>query len=524
MNANRFADALCGGLNNVCLQREYLDAINVFPVPDRDTGRNLVATLSGMFSVLRTKSIRDFQALYELISREAIQFARGNSGMIFSQFLKGWIAPLRGKTAANSDSWPQAWRCGRDLAYACVARPRQGTILSLLDVAAMETTRPGTQVEMEGLERLLHVCGDALLETPKQLAALDRAGVVDAGGLALVLLLEGMVLVEGNEQIPPSSQWIARHLDSGIVSNGGRNSKAENEYSSRYCVELLLEGPTGDLENVLDRLLSFCESLEKAWDNGRVRVHLHTDQPFAIRNLVPEDVYVLEMSVEDMRYQTHIFDDRRESIRPTGLAALVSGSGFARILESMGLDYVLDVEAGPYSAEDLKQKLERIRCRKLLIVSTHGTRLSAIRKIGDRLSTPSWELMMVENEAEAVAACLAFNPNEGEEINHRQFVDAVRHTVSGSLISDSVTGEYRFKASRRTATSAPYRRLRDAGEALVQALRQNDSSLITLYAGAGLEETLFLDLEIALAERFPDLTVERLYGGQRHSLCLVSVE
>ena len=162
---------------------------------------------------------------------------------------------------------------------------------------------------------------------PIKLAALDRAGVVDAGGLALVLLLEGMVLVEGNEQIPPSSQWIARHLDSGIVSNGGRNSKAENEYSSRYCLELLLEGPTGELENVLERLLSFCESLEKAWDNGQVRVHLHTDQPFAIRNLVPEDVYVLEMSVEDMRYQTHIFDDRRESIRPTGLAALVSGSG-----------------------------------------------------------------------------------------------------------------------------------------------------------------------------------------------------
>lgn len=507
----------------MCLQREYLDAINVFPVPDRDTGRNLVATLSGMFSILRTKSIHDFQALYDLISREAIQFARGNSGMIFSQFLKGWIAPLRGKDTANSDAWSRAWRSGRDLAYASVARPRQGTILSVLDAAVREAGRSEATVDSEGLERLLHVCGDALLETPNQLDALDRAGVVDAGGLGLVLLIEGMALTERGADIPASSGWIAGHLDLARLNGGERQPNLMGAYSSSYCVELLLEGPSAGLENVLERLQSFCDSLEKAWGQGQVRLHLHTDQPFAIRNLVPEDVFVLEMSVEDMRYQARIFEERRESLRPTGLAALVAGSGFARILESMALDFVLDVEAHPFSAEHLPEKLERIRCQKLLLVTTHGAHSSVLEQNLRRLTKP-WELVMVENEAEVVAAGLAFDPNEREEINRRRLTEAVHQTVSGSLIADSGTGGYRFKINRKSVRSAPYRSLREAGEALVESLREEKSSLVTLYAGAGLEGGFFHDLEAALAERFSDLVVERQHGGQTHCLCLVSVE
>jgi len=523
MNASRFADALCGGLNNVCLQREYLDAINVFPVPDRDTGRNLVATLAGMLTVLQTKSISDFQALYDLISREAIQFARGNSGMIFSQFLKGWLAPLRGKDIANSDSWSKAWRSGRDLAYACVARPRQGTILSLLDAAAREAARSESLLDTKGLERLLRVCGDALLKTPNQLDALDRAGVVDAGGLGLVLLLEGMTLIERGAEIPSSSHWIARHLDMGRLNSEGRKPNLLDKYSSSYCVELLLEGPIAGLESVLERLQSFCDSLERAWNQGQVRLHLHTDQPFAVRNLVPEDVFVLEMSVEDMRYQARIFEERRESLRPTGFAALVTGSGFARILESMGLDFVLDVEGHPLSTEYLVEKLKRIRCKKLLIVMTHGAHSSVLQKDLGRLSKP-WELVLVENEAEVVAAGLAFNPNESEEINRRHLAGALHQTVSGSLITDSETGAYRFKMNRRGAHSAPYRHLTEAGEALVASLREEKSSLVTVYAGAKLETALFRDLEAALVQRFSDLVVEQQYGGQTHCLCLVSVE
>ncbi len=519
MDASRFSRYLLGGFANIAQHRQTLDAINVFPVPDGDTGRNLTITTSGIAAALRAEEQWEFEGLYRLIAREALESARGNSGMIFSQFLKGLLRPMTFAESIDAEVWHRAWGSARDCAYAGVSRPRSGTILSLLDRAA-EEHEPG--LASEELSALVEICGTCLLDTPSKLPELKRAGVVDAGGLALVLFLEGGLLSLVGNGIPGLSPWMERNLppEKRKVLPGGISEEVPEH---RFCLEMLLEGPEPLVDDLMLRLKYMGNSIETLWDDSRVRIHMHTNEPYAVRETIHADIKVWRMQLEDMapRVRGRNAEEGRPPDNLPAVCALVRGKGFVGVLESLEIDYVIDLETNPMPGETLRRQLHDSGRGKALVLVPGDDGCDSLEK-ETSIAKGDWEVWNAWSEAAVVAACVAFTPWETEELNRVRMAEALRRLRYG-MVLDEADG-FCFRVGVGEEVSKLYPAVGDAAAALVAALIDPQDRLITIYTGVRPILAQVEEVRSSLSLRFPGVETEVVYGGQARGMFQISVE
>jgi len=471
-----------------------IDKLNVFPVPDGGTGTNLMRTVADAMQVAGDESSDEIGVVAEQLASAALHHARGNSGTIFAQLCAGLAQAFAGQRCADSSAWAGAWELAATTARNSVNAPVDGTILTVArDVAAAARAASAATRELMPVWGAMVAAADATVaQTPRMLAVLERASVVDAGALGLALFLRGAVSAFTGEPLPDPATL--------MQPSDATRRVIEDASFPRYCTQFLLHASGIDTSGLAVRLATYGDSLDIAGASGAeharlTHIHLHTDDPDAVVAYASTLGAVSALKIEDMQHQRARLLSGAEEPDAVAMIVIASGDGMRRLFES--LFGVVAVVGRP---EELDAALARVRTRRADSSNREILVLANDERVATGLTDPHRRDIVVvptRSDPEGVAAALAFDPGLSAERNAEAMTQAARrvHAV-------------------RVATST---HLLDASEAALGELVGDDadaSGLITLYYGSGVSRVEIAELAARIERRFPGLETEVIAGGQ----------
>lgn len=530
---------LVRGIKAGCIRLEHnrdeVDQLNVFPVPDGDTGTNMYLTLLSAVKEGEKNSGATLGKAAKAISMGSLMGARGNSGVILSQIFRGFAKVLDGKETANAADIAAALRAGADTAYKAVMKPVEGTILTVVRETAKACEREAQAgsdilaVLLAGIEE-----GHRTLEkTPSMLPILREAGVVDAGGRGLLFFLEGV------------TDGLAADKDIQLDSYKTKTTAARQEtikedivLEFQYCTEMLIKGQGLDPEDIKEHLKPLGDSMLVVGEEELVKVHIHSNHPGKVLETALQFGQLSDIKINNMLEEVHENRNNLEQQaqpafnKKIGLAAVGAGDGIAEILQSLGVDVV--VEGGQSmnpSTEDLLNACNEVPAPVVIILPNNKNIIMAADQV-KHLCDKQVEVLPTRSVMEGIAALIAYDPEgewkevveamqeEMDKITYAEVTHAVRDSaVSGlDIEAGNVIGLIDGKISHKGDNEEQV--VLD----LLQEIIDEDSELITLLYGNGTEAAQADALQEKIAAAYPECEVEMHYGGQPHYSYLISVE
>jgi DAK2 domain fusion protein YloV len=528
----RLVDAALASLE---ANRARIDDLNVYPVPDGDTGTNLTMTVRAVADAVDHTSAASRHSLARDVARGALMGARGNSGVIFSQIVRG-AADVLGETdepAIDAGATARALRGASDAAYRAVRRPVEGTMLSVIRELAeeAEARAPGQPPLKELLLDLVRRGEDALARTPDQLQVLRDAGVVDAGGAGLVELVRGVASAVTGEPIPEAPP-IEEHLSHDAIH------QELSQY--RYCTVFLIEGHELDREALEEQLEQLGDSLLVVGDSSAIKVHVHTDDPGAALSVGTNAGTIDRIEIANMHEQTQQREDRLLSLVPeappaqSGVVAVVAGAGNRKLFESLAAQVgpISIVEGGQTmnpSTADLLRAAQSLDAEEAIILPNNSNVVLAAEHAAanaDRIV----EVVQATSIPAGLAAMVAFDGSRTAAENALAMREAVDAVATGEVTIASrdvqMNGIPITKGEWLGLTDGePVAGGRDFGDvayAVVERLLSEPRELLTLLVGRdGADLDRLLD---RIAEAHPAVEVDVQEGGQPHYHLLLSAE
>ena len=513
---------------------DAVNALNVFPVPDGDTGTNMLLTLRAVQERLATTSPEGLGATAQEAGRGALLGARGNSGVILSQFLRGLAQALEGRDDADAGVMALAFREGAASAYKAVSEPVEGTLLTVMrrTADAMEEATHGGDVSLPELfQAATRGCQAAVLETPEQLPVLKEAGVVDAGGQGFALILEASLCYLKGEDVG------ALHLETVLPAAHVRESflaAAESELYG-YCTQLLISGAGLDPDDIRAQVSALASSTVVVGDETLVKVHAHTFDPDAILSLGAAAGTLSDVSVENIDEQHQEFREarRREgSPAPLGVAAVAWGRGIEELFRSLGAGAVLvGGQTMNPSTQDLLDAVESLGAEAALVLPNNSNIIPAARQAAE-VSPRRLRVVATRNIPQGVAAMLAYNPELDAEANAEAMEKAAASVRCGELVTavrDATVngksiGAGEIMGTLDGALVASGTSCLEVLVSLARAAAPGEGALITLYWGGDTADADAREAARRLEGCCPGVEVELVYGGQPHYHYLVSIE
>jgi len=510
-----------------------INAINVYPVPDGDTGSNMAATLREAAAAAKEVSPGSSAAeVAEAAARGALYGARGNSGVILSQALRGFAKGLAGAAELDAARLAAGLLAAAEAAYAAVSRPQEGTMLTVLREAAQAAQAAAAQMPGEGaglpclavLEAAAAAAREAEERTIDQLESLREAGVPDAGGEGVCVLLGGMLAQLKGEELQLEEFGAGGHAMEFAAAHAG------DTYG--FCTEFVLEPVTGavlDLPRVRALAEGLGQSVVVVGDERLARVHVHTEQPDALLAAMADLGRPERVKVDDMDAQRARFESAGSgATAAVGLLALSRGAGFDRLFESLGARVVdLGMVEKP-AAGDIARAAERIGTADVIVLPNHRNVLLAAEQAA-QLARCTLHIVPTTTLPQGVAAALVFDPGaRAAELADRmaEAAQAVR-TVEVTRAAASRTADgVRVEAGQAIAVvdgrlTAARDRLEDALAEGLAAAGAGPGTLVTVYVGEGGDAGLAGD---TVRQRFPAAEVEVIDGGQPLYPYIASVE
>ncbi len=526
----RFRDALRA-------HQEELNRLNVYPVPDGDTGTNMALTLESVSAELRTAESMD--EVCHAVSRGSLMGARGNSGVITSQILRGLVEGFRTLESVGAPDLRAGLRRGTDAAYEAVMRPVEGTILTVVREAAEAVEALGADLSLVALlERAYDAACAAVERTPQMLPALRDAGVVDAGGKGFTLLLAALLEVVSGRAIPEPEVVTAPAVVTAHLAG-------EDLSSLRYEVMYLLEAPDETISMFRDTWSTIGDSIVVVGGDGLWNCHIHTnDIGGAVEAGIdagrPRKIRITDLieQVQEERWvrEADVLADLDEFADQTAVATAVVavgvGEGIRRLLTSLGVQQV--VAGGQSMNPSTAQILEAVElCRAdAVIVLPNNKNIVAVARQVDSLTDKNVAVIATHSVPEALAALVEYDPNASVDANATSMHDALARVRTGEItqaVRDAtVDGEQvhegEWLALTRDGVVAAVGSPADAVYKLLEALVDDDSEIVTVLVGcdAAANETERIREHIEYA--FPHLEVEFHDGGQPLYPYLVGVE
>jgi uncharacterized protein len=528
VNLERVRELARGALENLEAHRGRIDDLNVFPVPDGDTGTNLTLTVRSIVEALESSSAAGQEALAKELSRAALMGARGNSGVIFSQMLRGFADVLGEQDEVDGARLARAFRAASDAAYRAVRRPVEGTMLTVVRAMADEAERRDLveQPNADLLKRVVARGEEALERTPEQLEVLREAGVVDAGGAGLVELVRGLAAAVAGEQLPQAPA--AEELTHEAIH------QEQSRY--RYCAVFVVEGEGLDDQAFERELEPLGDSLLVVGDDSALKVHLHTDDPGSALALATRLGVVEGVEIANMHRQTAEREQRLEAgfaqlpTLETGLVAVAPGEGNRRLFESYGATRV--VEGGqtmnPSTAE-LVDAIESTPASEVIVLPNNGNVILAAEQAAGLVAKPV-RVVPSRSVQAGLAAIVRYIPSSAPEANERAMLEALESVATGEVTVASREAELDGVRVRRgdwlgladgsaVASGDDFDRV---AESVVEKLLDEGQELLTLLTGS--EEPSLEGLLAALEQRHPGIEIQVHTGGQPHYPLLLSAE
>ncbi len=499
---------------NLAAKRELVDALNVFPVPDGDTGTNMWLTLQAVVDGINKNG--DDLSLDELlpsIARYSLLGARGNSGVILSQFFGGFAQSLEGKKTARTRELAQAMKIGFEKAYQTVAKPMEGTILTVMREVSVEANRFYHEDLVRWGRKILDRAKSAERKTREMLPVLKRAGVTDAGGRGFVYVLEAFIAAIENKKIIPIARKIKKMAQQTKVEIA-RKIKEIPQY--RYCFEFFINGIKVKIETIKLKLLALGDSLLIAKIKNLVHIHIHTNQPETVTVVARTFGEVSQIKLDEIGVTPKDRITRHEF----GVLTVVSGTGLKKIFKNLGADMVVTSRRAT-SIKELLAAIEEMDARTVVLLPNDGNAILAANQVS-RLSRKPVVVIPTRTIPEGINSLLAFNLDESLQNNIQAMTESIRGVKSG-LVSIAIrpsTGETLTVKKCDCIGISADRMIAKAKNPesclikLVRALITPESQLITVFYGAGVKKQTAGRVAQMLTRTFPGVEVQFYHGGQ----------
>jgi DAK2 domain fusion protein YloV len=517
-----------------------INVLNVYPVPDGDTGTNMVLTMRSAWAEIEDSPERNVGRVARQMSHGALMGARGNSGVILSQIWRGFARSLDEKEVLRCEDLASACQEAAATAYKGVVKPVEGTILTVARAVADAATRAQERTDdlQAMLERMVFAAHDAVLLTPSLLPVLAEAGVVDAGGQGLFVILEGMLrymrgeVVEEHVLLTESVDLLTEQLHPG-------------EPDLEYDVQFLVVGDVLDLDAIRSHVATLGECPLVVGDPSTVKVHVHVSDPGIPISYGASLGSLRDVVVEDMRAQYQEFLVQRQlsstpgasaGVTPQtdaiGVVAVVPGEGLARVFESLGVGAV--VRGGQTmnpSTKDLLEAIERLPTDRAIILPNNGNVIMAAEQSCE-LSDKAVAVVRSRFVPQGIAALLALNYQADLETNVEAMQRAMEEVETGEITYatrsaklngvEVADGEIIGLHDGELKVSGPT--IEQVTRELLDAMQASDCEIITLYRGEGVSEEEAQGLADLLQEDWPEQEIEIVLGEQPHYHYIISVE
>ncbi len=534
-----FKRALLGSLSWLAANHEEVNRLNVFPVPDGDTGTNMLLTLQSAVEDVKESGAAEVSKIAKLASHGSLMGARGNSGVILSQIFRGFARAVEGKSSLAPAELAAAFEEAANAAYRAVNKPTEGTILTVAREAGRAAATAASSPDAT-VPRVIAAAAAgaraAVQKTPSQLQILRDAGVVDAGGFGLQLILEGMLKTVEESDTPIAALTEVRKP----AIPAAQVSLDLPEGGWGYCTEFLIEGANLDTELIRGQIESLGNSVLVVGEPELVKVHVHTDDPTSVINLAGGFGKLLKLNVGDMSTQHRRILENESTAsgaappRPNGvgIVSVVAGRGLVDIFRGLGVDAI--IEGGQTmnpSTQDMLTAIEALPYDEVILLPNNGNVVAAAKQVVG-LTRKKVHLVETHSVPQGVSAVVAFRPDrsgpenlramkaEAERVQTIEVTHAVRDTRSNGvrvkkgdvigLINDRLEiagGDYAEVVKKALGKLGP-----DAYE------------LVTVYRGAQASDAEMATLESEIRSQYPALEVEVQQGGQQHYPFILSVE
>ena len=540
IKAKAFREMFVSGANNLQNSKDLVDKLNVFPVPDGDTGTNMSLTISYAMKELEKVGEDDITKIAKALSKGSLMGARGNSGVILSQIIRGIGKSVEGKDKLSTVDLAKALKGGSDTAYKAVIKPVEGTILTVIRETAeyaVKLAKRENNIE-KFLGKVVREANVSLENTPNLLKNLKDAGVVDSGGKGLTLILEGFYLAIVGKSVVPAT---AEKSELKNVSLSSADNTSTEDIKFGYCTEFILESDKIDDAGIRDIMLGYGDSLAVVGDEGVIKVHVHTNEPGNVLQEALKYGQLLTIKIENMRMQhENILEgvsenaEYEEPVEEKEFAFISTsmGEGLASIFKDFGVDHV--IEGGQTmnpSTEDFMKAIDKIHAKNIFILPNNSNIIMAANQAKE-LSDKNIIVIPTKNIPQAVSALVGFNPEATAEENEANMIESLSYVKSGQVtfaVRDTVMNGIEIREGNIIGIAekeliAAGDEVDEVAKKLVEKLVDEDSAIITLFYGEDVTEEQAEELRGELEEKFEDIDVELYYGGQPLYYYLISVE
>lgn len=544
INGKLFADMIIQGAQNLSNNADLVDSLNVYPVPDGDTGTNMNLTMTSGREEVENNLSKNIGELGKTFSKGLLMGARGNSGVILSQLFRGFCKNIESESEINSKLLAESFQAGVETAYKAVMKPVEGTILTVAKDAAQAAVEKANNTEdcIELMEYIIVKANESLENTPNLLAVLKEVGVVDSGGKGLLCVYEGFLKALKGEKVEAKVAKLDKdefvhdeHDFHGVINT--------EDIIYGYCTEMMVRFGKNkkafDEQEFRQDMSQFGDSLLVINDEEIVKVHVHTEYPGKVFNYGQQYGELIKLKVENMREQhrevirkeQHTAKPKMETVE-TAIITISMGEGISEIFKSMGATHIISGgQTMNPSTEDIVKVIEQSKCKRAIILPNNKNILMASEQAASIVDAEA-VVIPTKSIPQGISALFQYDVDAPLEENKAQMADSVNNVKSGSLtyaVRDTKIDGVEIKKDafmgliEDKIVSSQSDQLTTVTELLIEMLAE-DSEIFTVIIGQDAEQAVTDNMINWIEEQYPDVEVEVHEGGQPIYQYFFSVE
>ena len=531
------------------VNKAQVDALNVFPVPDGDTGTNMSLTMMSAVKEINALNSTSMSELAEKLAKGALRGARGNSGVILSQILKGFSNIIAQNDECDARTFAKGLREGAELAYRAVSKPKEGTILTVvrsMAEEAIDTAKRTTDIQ-KLMNAVLEKGEETLAKTPDMLDVLKRAGVVDSGGYGLITLFKGLIMGYLDQEITGAEEYAAPESTKSTSIDPAFPDDSElivdyeslGELDFGYCTEFFIinikkRTTVTDIDKLREYLNEIGNSVICIGDLSLIKVHVHTNNPGKALTKALTLGELDKVKIENMMEQNRQLRARYEAERkPIGLLAVCSGDGFSAIFKDLLVDQV--IEGGQTmnpSAEDIASAARKINAENIIILPNNKNIILSAEQSRTLVQNRNIFVLQTKDIPQGLAAVLNFSPDASLSENLENMTTAFVGIDAGQVtyaVRDTVIDKFVIKKGDiigldKGSIVTSGKDIEKVTTALIEGMLTPEKEVVTLYYGQDVTEEKAEAFVEKLQEKHPDIEFILHYGGQPLYYYVLSVE
>ena len=544
INADQLREMFAAGAALLQENKAGVDAMNVFPVPDGDTGTNMSMTLNSAVAEMANAKSNTVKDVSAAMARGALRGARGNSGVISSQIFRGISKGLANVDEIDTEAFANALRSGVDMAYKAVMKPREGTILTVARAAADAAVRAARRERdiSRFLDIVIDAANAALDKTPEQLPVLKEAGVVDAGGKGLIIIYSGFKQALDGGEFHFDFQTITTEEERSAASMELSTSDIKYAYCTEFFVVNLKEGVDERArDSFTDHLQKIRDSVVVVGDDDMIKVHVHTNDPGKALQWGLRLGELSKLKIDNMREQhrklasdgTLSDEGAPEKLVQYGMVSVVAGDGLADIFRDIGVDVV--VEGGQSmnpAIADIADAVQQVKAENVFVYPNNSNVILAAQQAQELVENRNVIIIPTKTAPQGIAAVLAFMEDADPEANREEMMEAISTVSTGEVTFAVRDTRYNGLSIHKgdiiglddDGICAVGKTVDEVAVDLLSSIVDDEKGMITLFWGHDVTEEDAKALTEEISVRFPDLEVECQRGGQPLYYYIFSVE